>query len=98
MSRGLEARLVKLEKGRMSPQARVARMSDEALAAECEVYLPHFVAHLLKGSAEQQAFALTLQGRRSRELTPCEQHQILAILQAQLSAKDETALHEPTRG
>jgi hypothetical protein len=40
MSRGLAARLVKLEKGRMSPQARVARMSDEALAAEIERLFP----------------------------------------------------------
>jgi hypothetical protein len=36
MSRGLAARLAKLERGRMSPQARVARMSDEALAAEID--------------------------------------------------------------
>ncbi len=95
MSRGLAARLAKLERGRMSPQARVTRMSDEALAAEIDRLFPAMVAGLLKGSAEQQAFALTLQGRTSRELTLCEQHQILAVLQAQLSAEVETALHDP---
>jgi hypothetical protein len=64
-------------------------------AAEIEQLFPAVVAGLMQGSDAEQAFALTLQGRTSRELTLCEQHQILAVLQAQLSAEVETALHDP---
>ncbi len=55
MSRGLAARLAKLERGRMSPQARVARMSDEALAAEIDRLFPAVVAGLMQGSDAEQA-------------------------------------------
>ncbi len=55
MSRGLAARLVKLEKGRMSPQARVARMSDEALAAEIDRLHAPVLAGLLQGSEVERA-------------------------------------------
>ncbi len=55
MSRGLAARLAKLERGRMSPQERVARMSDEALAAEIDRLFPAVVAGLMRGSDAEQA-------------------------------------------
>ena len=86
MSRILEARLAKLERGRMSPQARVARMSDEALAAEIDRLFPAVVAGLMQGSEAEQAFGRTIVGRRTADLTAQEQHQLLALLQGRLAA------------
>ena len=88
MSRGLAARLAKLEKGRMSPQARYARMSDEALAAEIDRLHTSVLADLMQGSEVEQAFGRTIQGKRAAELTPSEQHQLLAILQGRLADQD----------
>ncbi len=86
MSRGLAARLAKLEKGRMSPQARVARMSDEALAAEIERLHAGVLAGLMQGSDAEQAIGRTIVGRRPADLTAQEQHQLLALLQGRLAA------------
>jgi ribosomal protein L16 Arg81 hydroxylase len=88
MSRGLAARLVKLEQGRMSPQARYARMSDEALAAEIDRLHAPVLAGLMQGSEVERAFGRTIQGKRAAELTPSEQHQLLAILQGRLADQD----------
>ncbi len=88
MSRGLAARLTRLERGRMSPQARVARMSDEALAAEIDRLFPAVVAGLMQGSDAEQAFGRTIQGKRAAELTPHEQHQLLVLLQGRLADQD----------
>ncbi len=82
MSRGLAARLAKLERGRMSPQARVARMSDEALAAEIERLFPAVVASLMQGSDAEQAFGRTIQRKRSADLTVQEQQQLIALIQS----------------
>ncbi len=81
MSRGLAARLAKLERGRMSPQARVARMSDEALAAEIERLFPAVAASLMQGSDAEQAFGRSIEGKTSAQLTAYEQQQLLALLQ-----------------
>ncbi len=86
MSRGLAARLVKLERGRMSPQARVARMSDAELAAEIDRLHAGVLADLMQGSDEEQAFGRTITGRRAAELTRLEQQQLLALLQGRLAA------------
>ena len=86
MSRGLAARLAKLERGRMSPQARVARMSDEALAAEIHRLHAPVLAGLLQGSEVEQAFCRTITGKRVADLTAQEQHQLLALLQGRLAA------------
>ncbi len=86
MSRGLEARLAKLERGSLSPQARYARMSDEALAAEVERLFPAVVAGLMQGSDAEQAFCRRITGKRSADLTAQEQHQLLALLQGRLAA------------
>ncbi len=86
MSRGLAARLAKLERGRMSPQARLARMSDEALAAEIDRLHTCVLASLMQGSEAQQAFCRTIVGRRPADLTAQEQHQLLAFLQGRLAA------------
>jgi hypothetical protein len=82
----------------MSPQARVARMSDEALAAEIDRPHTSVLADLMQGSEVEQAFGRTIQGKSPAELTPSEQQQLLALLQERLSAEDATALHAPTRG
>ena len=86
MSRGMRVRLAKLERGRMSPQARVARMSDEALAAEIDRLFPSVVAGLMRGSDAEQAFGRTIVGKRPADLTAQEQHQLLALLQGRLAA------------
>ncbi len=88
MSRGLHARLAKLEKGRMSPQARVARMSDQALAAEIDRLHESALAGLMQGSEAEQAFGRTIQGKRAAELTPSEQQQLFALLQRRLAVPD----------
>ncbi len=97
MSRGLAARLAKLERGRMSPQARVARMSpqarvarmsDEALAAEIDRLHVPVLAGLMQGSEAEQAFCRTITGKGAAELTPHEQHQLLAFLQGRLAAPE----------
>ena len=82
MSRGLAARLAKLERGRMSSQARVARMSDEALAAGIDRLHAPVLSGLMRGSEAEQAFGRTIQGKRAAELTPSEQQLLLALLQA----------------
>jgi hypothetical protein len=82
MSRGLAARLAKLERGRMSPQARVARMSDEALAAEIDRLFPAVVAGLMQGSEAEQAFGRTIKARRAADLTLLEQQQLIALIQS----------------
>ena len=82
MSRGLAARLVKLEKGRMSAQARVARLSDEALAAEIDRLFPAVVAGLMQGSEAEQAFGRTIKARRAADLTLLEQQQLIALIQS----------------
>ena len=82
MSRGLAARLAKLERGRMSPQARVARMSDEALAAEIEQLFPAVVAGLMQGSEAEQALGRTIKARRAADLTLLEQQQLIALIQS----------------
>ncbi len=82
MSRGLQARLAKLERGKMSPQARVARMSDEALAAEIDPLHDSVLAGLMQGSDAEQAFGRTIQGRRAADLTPHEQQQLIALIQS----------------
>ena len=82
MSRGLAARLVKLERGRMSPQARVARMSDEALAAEIDRLHAGVLASLMQGSEAEQAFGRTIKARRAADLTLLEQQQLIALIQS----------------
>ena len=82
MSRGLAARLAKLERGRMSPQARYARMSDEALAAEIDRLHASVLAGLMQGSEAEQAFGRTIKGRRAADLTLLEQQQLIALIQS----------------
>ncbi len=82
MSRGLAARLAKLERGRMSPQARIARKSDEALAAEIDRLFPAVVAGLMQGNEAEQAFCHTIAGKRSADLTAQEQQQLIALIQS----------------
>jgi hypothetical protein len=91
MSRGLEARLAKLEKGRMSPQARLSRMSDEALAAEIDRLHAPVLSGLMQGSEAEQAFCRTITGKRSADLTAQEQHRILAFRQERLSDLDRSS-------
>ncbi len=81
MSRGLEARLVKLERGRMSPQARLSRMSDEALAAEIDRLHAGVLAGLMQGSEVEQAFGRTIIDKRAAELTLLEKRQLIALIQ-----------------
>ncbi len=82
MSRGLAARLAKLERGRMSPQARIARKSDEALAAEIDRLHAPVLAGLMRGSEAEQAFGRAIQGKRSADLTVQEQQQLIALIQS----------------
>lgn len=86
MRRGLAARLAKLERGRMSPQARYARMSDAALAAEIDRLHTCVLASLMQGNEAEQAFCRTITGKRSANLTAQEQHQLLTFLQERLAA------------
>ncbi|HEV2604110.1 MAG TPA: hypothetical protein VGU24_10665 [Microvirga sp.] len=78
----MAARLAKLERGRMSPQARYARMSDEALAAEIDRLFPAVVADLMQGSEAEQAFGRTIKARRAADLTLLEQQQLIALIQS----------------
>ncbi len=73
---------VRLERSRMSPQARVARMSDEALAAEIDRLFPAVVAGLMQGSEVEQAFCRTIIDKRAAELTLLEQQQLIALIQS----------------
>ena len=89
MSRGLEARLKKLESRTMSWQARLARMSDEELNAEKDKLLPGFVAGLETSSDEfEREFARTLKGRRSVDLTDYQNYRVLQIAQGRLAKAD----------
>jgi hypothetical protein len=69
----------------MSPQARVARMSDEALAAEIDRLLPDVLASLLQGSEAEQTFAQAVSGKTHADLIPHQQHQLLAFIQVKLA-------------
>jgi hypothetical protein len=87
MSRGLEARLKKLESRTMSLQARLARMSDEQLHAAADELVPNLLAGLAAGAEAEQALARTLLGRRWAEFMPQEKQQIHDFLLARQVAQ-----------